>query len=272
MSGIRKDRVKRLFNGSAARYDRISDFQRDISGQLILFFPDIFPSSGVRVLDVGCGTGNLGLRLSRQAPKGQIFGCDIAFRMAETALRGRNGSPRYFAINGDAEILPVRSGSFDLAVSNLAFQWMADYGRAVRECHRVLRSGGRLVYSVFGEGTLSELKEAYRHSQNGSDLPGTASRLHPFPGRDDTVRRLAEAGFGRIRVIEKTYLRYYDGAFHLLNLLKNLGASNAVDPPSGGLGNRGWIQKMVRYYDSNFSSSAGVAATWVVHFVEGYRT
>jgi len=271
MRGIRKDRVKRLFNRSASRYDRFSEFQREISNQLLLHFPDISGPSKTHVLDIGCGTGNLGLQLSKTDPDSHFYGCDIAFQMAQTSMGRRNGAEKYFAMNGDAETLPVKNGTFHLVVSNLVFQWMSNYKGGLEDAFRVLKRGGQLVYSVYSQGTLSELHESYLFTQNGANGFEPGSRLHRFPDRAETICFLRESGFEKIEVVETTYRRYYKGALDLLELLKNLGASNAMNHSTGGLGNRRWVKEMVQYYDSKFSYPSGVLATWVVQFVRGHR-
>ncbi len=113
--------------------------------------------------------------------------------MAQTAMGEKNGAEKYFAMNGDAETLPVKNGSFDLVVSNLAFQWMSNYKGGLEDAFRVLKRGGRLVYSVYGQGTLSELHESYLFTQNGAGGFEPGSRLHRFPDRAETVCFLRES-------------------------------------------------------------------------------
>lgn len=94
-----------------------------------------------RVLDVGCGTGELGLH----APHGvEVVGIDadpgaVALAAAhETAL----------VVDIDREALPFPAGSFDGVVAKDVLEHLQDPVRAVREIHRVLASGGVVVASL----------------------------------------------------------------------------------------------------------------------------
>jgi SAM-dependent methyltransferase len=94
-----------------------------------------------RVLDLGCGPGNL---LDYLAPHGATYGSDFS----ADALRfcaGR-GFPRLF--RADFLRLPVRSDSFDLVTCIDVLEHLQDDRRAVAELHRVLRPKGLLVVSV----------------------------------------------------------------------------------------------------------------------------
>ena len=52
----------------------------------------------------------------------------------------------------------------DLIFSNLMIQWAENPGRVLSECRRVLRPGGQLLISTLLDGTLAELKEAWRQA------------------------------------------------------------------------------------------------------------
>jgi SAM-dependent methyltransferase len=104
--------------------------------------------AGRRVLDVGSGNGYV---LSRYAAAGaHVYGVDLT----ETGIglcRKRfalAGLPGYFTV-GSAEDLPFRSGSFDLVCSMGVLHHTPETGRAVREVHRVLRPGGRLIVMFY---------------------------------------------------------------------------------------------------------------------------
>jgi len=113
-----------------------------------------------RILDVGCGTGYL-LRLlaSRCPDAAELAGVDPAPGMIKVAsafaapdaagAAGAAGAPagdeRLKFSAGVAERLPYRDGSFDLVVSATSFDHWSDQLAGLRECHRVLVPGGRLV-------------------------------------------------------------------------------------------------------------------------------
>lgn len=93
---------------------------------------------GVRLLDVGAGTGKLS-RLVAATGTG-VFAADPVDAMIRRAA-GRTGVAPLRAV---AEALPFRDGAFDAAAAASAFHWF-DGPRALRELHRVLRPGARLA-------------------------------------------------------------------------------------------------------------------------------
>jgi ubiquinone/menaquinone biosynthesis C-methylase UbiE len=92
-----------------------------------------------RILDVGCGTGQLSARLARERPAARITGCDFSAGMLRHAA-ARTGAVDW--VRGDACGLPFRDRSFDAIVSTEAFHWFPDQQRAAEELFRVLAPGG----------------------------------------------------------------------------------------------------------------------------------
>ena len=91
-----------------------------------------------RTLDVGCGTGR-GLPL--YGPGVRAIGLDPAWDALGRARRRAPGVP---LVQGSAEALPFRAGTFDTVVSSLVFCSVAEPARGLAEVKRVLRPDGRL--------------------------------------------------------------------------------------------------------------------------------
>lgn len=104
---------------------------------------------GDRVLDVGCGTGDLSLILAAAAgSSGHVTGVDISEEMLEVGRRkvARAGlSERVDLLPGNALDLPFPGGAFDVVASGFMLRNVADLPRALGEMARVLRPGGRAV-------------------------------------------------------------------------------------------------------------------------------
>ena len=99
-------------------------------------------ADGVRVLDVGCGTGKQ-LAADRAAYRSmRLVGVDYSAGMLRVA-RSRDASVDW--IQGDAERLPLASASFDYATNQFSYPHIGDKGRFAAEMARVLRPGGRFV-------------------------------------------------------------------------------------------------------------------------------
>jgi SAM-dependent methyltransferase len=99
------------------------------------------PRPQPRVLDLGCGPGNL---LDYLVPHGQPFGSDFS----ADALRFCAGRGFQRLFRADFQQLPVRGDSFDLITSIDVLEHLPDDRRAIAELHRILRPEGMLVVSV----------------------------------------------------------------------------------------------------------------------------
>ena len=97
--------------------------------------------SGMKVLDVACGTGLVTRgAMGIVGPTGRVFGLDPSFGMLRRAVR----SLRVAAVRGVGEALPVRSDSVDVLSLGYALRHLSDLVVTFREFRRVLRPGGRL--------------------------------------------------------------------------------------------------------------------------------
>ena len=113
-------------------------------------------SPGERVLDVACGAGLVTFPAARQVgPGGSVVGVDISGRMVEDAARRAeaDGIADVSFARMDAEALDLPDGAFDVALCALGLMYMPDPEFAGAEMRRVLRPGGRMVLSTWGERT-----------------------------------------------------------------------------------------------------------------------
>jgi ubiquinone/menaquinone biosynthesis C-methylase UbiE len=104
--------------------------------------------TGDRILDVGCGTGSLGIALTRRLEPAAVIGVDIAAPFIEYA-KARCADPRLSFRSGDAEALDWPAGSFDCCFSLLALNFVSHPARALAEMRRVTRAGGAVTAAVW---------------------------------------------------------------------------------------------------------------------------
>jgi SAM-dependent methyltransferase len=107
-----------------------------------------------RVLDAGCGRGNIAERIAAETAA-TVIGLDQSERMvALTRSRGLE------AVVGDVRALPFEDGSFDCALAAWMLFHVDEVDAALAELARVLRPDGRLVATTNGEGSMRELRDA----------------------------------------------------------------------------------------------------------------
>lgn len=99
---------------------------------------------GRRALELGCGTG---VFLERVAATGAtIHGIDLSGDLLAQTRRKVRNLPNVELVRGDAEALPFADGAFDLVYGSSILHHV-HLEAALREVHRVLRSGGMLVFA-----------------------------------------------------------------------------------------------------------------------------
>lgn len=186
MAEARAGFVRRLFDDTAAHYDRINRVFSLGTGawyrRQALRRAGLRP--GDRVLDVATGTGLVAREAAWLAGAGgRVTGLDPSAGMLAAARR----ELPIGLVQGRAEALPLADASADFLSMGYALRHVADLGIAFAEYRRVLRPGGRLLLLEIGrpEGRLGRaLARAYL----GRVVPALC-RLTAPRGRDDLLMR-----------------------------------------------------------------------------------
>jgi ubiquinone/menaquinone biosynthesis C-methylase UbiE len=148
-----KDRAKAQFERWAQSYDRSLLHHFLFRASYVAQMEEIARwyaerEGPFRVLDVGCGTGELPAMLARSSWPVQAVGLDYSPAMCRAAAAkvhetGLPGCARYLA--ADSESLPFADGSFDVVTCANSFHHYPHQLAVVRGVRRVLRPGGRFV-------------------------------------------------------------------------------------------------------------------------------
>jgi SAM-dependent methyltransferase len=218
------------------------------------------PLAGPRILDVGCGIGTYVEKLRQFSD--QVYGIDIE---VERVLEGGRRLPNLLV--AAAESPPFTPGSFDVILLHEVLEHVQDDRQVVREAHRLLTPGGRMVifapnrlypfetHGIYWRGSyrfgnfplVNYLPHVLRQrlcphvrAYTGADLRRLLSSLDHhivvhtqiYPGYDNIVARHRRLGSLLRRVtysLEKTPLRLF-GLSHLLVVEKPtaLAASTSV--------------------------------------------
>lgn len=143
----RKELTKKYFNSTAEDYNQSHDgkFVQCMYQEIVERVKVLKPK---RVLDLGCGNGNVIQLLKSRIPS-QYYGLDISEKMIEETKK-RFGNEVKLCV-GDAENLPFEDQMFDLIICNASFHHYPRAERAVAEMKRVLKPDGTVI---LGDPTL----------------------------------------------------------------------------------------------------------------------
>jgi demethylmenaquinone methyltransferase/2-methoxy-6-polyprenyl-1,4-benzoquinol methylase len=138
--------VRRMFAGIAGRYDlmnRLMTFGQDQVWRREVVRRVGLPAGG-RFLDLGAGTGDLGLEMVHRDPRARSIAADFTPEMMQVG-RSRPGGDRIRWVIADAQHLPFAADTFDGVASGYLLRNVADLAQTLREQNRVLRPGRMAV-------------------------------------------------------------------------------------------------------------------------------
>lgn len=172
---------------AAPEYDRDAGYVSRL-GEGVVDLLD--PRPGERILDLGCGTGDLAAEISARGA--EVTGADAS---PEMVARAAGKYPRLRFVIADARSLELDVGSFDAVFSNAALHWVKEASRAIREVHRVLRPGGRFVAELGGRGNVRTVERALEEAL--AEIGVSAAERNPwyFPSLAEYAGLLEENGF-----------------------------------------------------------------------------
>jgi demethylmenaquinone methyltransferase/2-methoxy-6-polyprenyl-1,4-benzoquinol methylase len=161
-------------------------------------------SSGDRVLDGCCGTGDLALADMKAG--GRVTGLDFSEQMLERA-RAKSSAVEW--VQGDALALPFADGSFDAATVGFGVRNLDDLESGLRELRRVLRPGGRVgileitrprgvlrpFYKLWFDGLIPLAGKLLPGGSAYTYLPASVRR---FPEAKDFAELMRSTGFDHV--------------------------------------------------------------------------
>ncbi|NGO71114.1 methyltransferase domain-containing protein [Streptomyces sp. SB3404] len=181
---------------SVAGLPELADLAQDRQTDHLLDHTGLGP--GEHLLDIGCGTGGPAVRLAGRGG-GRVTGITVSRVQVERCrerARAAGLADRLDFRHGDAMDLEFDDEVFDAAWAIDSLTHMRDRPRALREAHRVLRPGGRLLLTEFTlRGTPPEAELAAFTEMWSAGAPSSLSGL---------LAETEEAGFHAVRLWDLT--------------------------------------------------------------------
>lgn len=219
------------YDAVAATFDQLSErFSADIAKRLI----DVAKiAPGDRVLDLGTGAGLLALRCAQRASAGQVVGIDHSsgmLRQAEEKARRLGVASRTQFRAMDAEKLEFEAGSFDAAVSLFVLLHLPHPLVALKELHRVLKPGGRIVVGLGSGAPLLSAAGAVQAGRRLAEAIGRA-RGGVLEAPSFIQNLMTEIG---LKSRDGEYMPHHHGGLHAGRLLAEAGFTSVNAFWSGG--------------------------------------
>lgn len=179
-------------------HERFSEYRADVRA----WVTDRIPfSSGVDLLDIGCGNGRYFPHYARRGAR--VVGIDLFSGMLESASRA-----------GDVELvaaaagsLPFADGSFDVVCLNHVLGFAPDRLQALREAHRALRPGGSVAVTLNTRDHSRELYAAWNRAvkETGRDPIATVTTA-AYRAEDAETQVVEVFGSARSERLENAFL------------------------------------------------------------------
>lgn len=192
-----------------------------------LLLAEARPRPGERALDLACGTGVVARLLAPAlGPSGHVVALDLRPGMLAVARAlPASGAPIVWQL-GDAQALPTADARLDLVICQQGLQFFADRAAALREAHRGLAPGGRVVVATWCGLTQHPVQAALIEAEVrqlaalGLDT-GDAAVAFSLGDGGELARLLSAAGFHDVAVsvatIEARFPnpeRFFDDMYH----------------------------------------------------------
>lgn len=241
-------RISDHFRRSIHTYDDGARVQKEVGDHLVSLireYPDI---SFERVLEIGCCTGSMTESICRAYSLGELWVNDLVPECCEhTVGRVRDLVATIHSAPGNVESLVIPP-HLDLVVSSSTFQWLDELSSCFTRIAEALQEGGFLVFSMFGPGTMYQVKEL-----TGVGLCYTS---------ENALIEMLQRDFAVLNCTSSRYRIFFPTPREVLRHIQQTGV--------GGVGSFRWtpgkLKKFEKEYAERFGEDQGMPLDYVSIF------
>ena len=208
---------------------------------------------GLKLLDIGCGTGHIIQRLASCRGNAFLIGLDISSAMIEIATRDNLSSPNVVFTLGDGMKLPLSDCSFDIVINRLA-----EY--SVHEVYRVLRKGGYFFEYGLGPEADREIKEFFpgRIDPESFCIPKVIGKW-----KEEACQEVMDAGFTIENIEDYREEEHFRDVEELMDTIEMVPLVKDFD--------RGKDQVIIKALAEKYGVETGISATWHYYVVKARK-
>ncbi len=130
-------------------YIKLRNDPNNISANEVVEMPAIYSElpdlNGKKVLDLGCGSGNNCMKAVELGAK-SVLGIDVSKNMISLAKKVSKDAKIKYKVLAMEELSSLK-GKYDVVISSLAFHYVSDYDKLLKDIYKLLKRGGRLIFS-----------------------------------------------------------------------------------------------------------------------------
>ena len=251
VSSVDRESVGRAFSHAADSYVENSVLQVQV-GEWLLEGLSYAPS----YLDVGCGMGYMAEQLQFRALAERVVGLDCSWKMLIQQANKHN------LVCADMSVPPFACDSFHQLTSNLALHWVKEPVQLLVVLLSLLKSGGSLSFSVPALGSLQELSQSWKCSDDTYQHVNTFNCAREW--REISLSALRQLNLkSEVQLEQREFVRWFATPYLAIKSLRDVGANFVTTGANQGLTGKTCFAAMLRAYEA-LRQEQGIPMTYQV--------
>src|SRR5699024_7282693 len=214
----KEERVHRVFENIYEKYDSMNSiisFNRHVAWRKDVM-RRMNVSHGTSALDVCTGTGDWAISLAKSVgDSGEVIGLDFSENMLKVAQekKQQHDLEQLQFIHGNAMELPFPDETFDYVTIGFGLRNVPDYETVLKEMHRVVKRGGKVVCLETSQPTLIGFRQLYffyfrfimlffgkLFAKSYEEYAWLHESAREFPNKQQLKKMFLDAGFSHVDV------------------------------------------------------------------------